>query len=177
MDLQIYLNRKFTRHDNPSIGSPNPDADPLLVAMLADANDNGATTEGVTVDGLKLVKVSGIGQDEVSKDLAHYIANLKDGCDVLNANSCKAIITFDDLDAFPDASIVGYVPAEEEQTWGEIVASPTVFHLEANGVHHVQAGLFLKSGTQLTASQHLAMSVAGVSMIHPDDLPQDEISD
>ena len=64
MDLHIYLNRKFTRHDNPAIGSPNPDADPLLVAMLADANDNGATTEGVTVDGLKLVKVSGIGQED-----------------------------------------------------------------------------------------------------------------
>lgn len=140
--------------------------------MLADANDNGATTEGVTVDGLKLVKVTGIGQDEVSDDLAHYIAYLNDGCDVLNANSCRAIITFDDLEAFPDANIVGYVPAEEEQTWGEIVASPTVFHLEVDGVHHVQAGLFLQSGTQLTASQHLAMSVAGVDMIHPDDLPQ-----
>jgi len=121
--------------------------------------------------------VSGIGQDEVSKDLAHYIASLKDGCDVLNANSCKAIITFDDLESFPDAGIVGYTPAEDEQTWGEIVANPTVFHLEVDGVHHVQAGLFLKLGTQLTASQHLAMSVAGVSMIHPDDLPQDEISD
>lgn len=177
MELEIYLNRKYTRHDNPAIGSPNATADPLLVAMLADANDNGATTEGVTVDGLKLVKVTGIGQDEVSSALAHYIANLNDGCDVLNANSCRAIITFTDLESFPDSSIVGYVPAEEEQTWGEIVASPTVFHLEVEGVHYVQAGLFLNAGTQLTASQHLAMSVAGVSMIHPDDLPQEELSD
>lgn len=174
--LEIHINRKFTRHDLAAYGSPNPDADPMLIALLADGNDNGATTEGKEdEDGNKLVCVMGVADDEVSLDLCHYIASKGVGCDVKHADCCRAMLEINLADAVP-TSLPGYYAKGDETdwTWQEWVDQPTIAATVRDGRHFIGAATFAQRSAQLTATEHLALTAAGLTLIHPDDLPAAE---
>ena len=177
MDIFIYLNRKFTRHDLSAFGSPNPDADPMLVALLADANDNGAETYGEDAGDQKLVRIEEIGADEVSLDLALYIAGKGEGCEVENAYSVSGFVEILDMgDLVPDY-LPGYDFRIDDEglaypwTWGEWTAQPHVAETWRGDRSFIGAATFAKRSTNLTATEHLAILTAGGKVFHWDDLP------
>lgn len=176
-ELTVHINRKFTRHDNPAIGSPNPDADHVLVLMVADGNDNGALVKGITLpDGTKVAQLTNIAQDEVGCDLVHLVASKGLGSDVYDADCCRAYVKVTDTAANVPTSLPGYTDKEEgvPWVWSELISQPTFASVEVDGITYAQSCWFINNSVWLKASEHSALIAAGVDLVHPNDLPQQE---